>query len=329
MVGENPEPQNIDGLSASPSSGTEGVPQKEVSPGGIFKEPTSDKPEKKPKKKLIILAVVLGLLVIGGGVGLGGWYYLGQQKKMKEAETKPPEVVKPPEEKPAEAETLPAGFKKITINAVECYYPEAWGVPKAEETKENIVTDGLGTTYAGGNAVFGEYDSYMQVNNMASYINGSSAASWGSMVGETVEYLKKVYKEQKIEPEELYGAGQSGLLPTVNAAVMAYNPRYVESTDQTWRGYWYLAEVTQGSTAEIKFVAVLYNQKIDKVYSVTSKIANDWSDQMQNELMTIDSNKITEWTFKKREYMKTAYFENKQVKEAVDGKLLVMVKNLK
>jgi hypothetical protein len=250
----------------------------------------------------VVITVVVTLLVVVGGYF--GFKALNKPKiQADQAEVKK-EVV------------IPDNFVKVDLNGAKVYYPKAWGTPKTEVTKEDLSTDlGPGITFKGEFSRFDTAGAYVAVNNYSSYLNKDFSK-------EIVQYLRKVYGEKKINPEDVLSLPQKGYLPVVNAGVFAYNPRYIESKNGEWRGYWYLSHITQGYDSSIKFVSVMYSLTKGKVVTISQDIKTSKTEQLGTELKSTATEKLNEWWNKNETYALSAYTKDEEVSLQVNQKLL-------
>jgi len=85
-------------------------------------------------------------------------------------------------------------------------------------------------------------------------ISISNLSDYSADYKSSVDAIKKVYTSKSAA-----GAGAI-MLPPVNAATTAYStPVYLESTDQSYRGIYYFANIGQDRGLSLDFVAVLTN----------------------------------------------------------------------
>lgn len=252
----------------------------------------------------VISAFILAILAAGGV-----WYWY--DKEIKEQNQKTEQEALAIKKKEEEKKKVPEDFEKITLNETDVFYPSSWGTYEKETTKEDFSIEGnLYPIFSGEMATFGGYINTLHVNNMKSYENYSG-------LSETVSLLKKVYSDKKIDSSEKYG-----YLPAVNAAVNSYNPRYVQNNDGNWRGYWFLANITQGYSPKISFVAVMYNKDKNKVVTINATVKSAKSDELDNKLVQSKGNNLEAIGKEISEYIKNAYEKDKEVKDTVDNIML-------
>lgn len=337
MENENLEQPNMDGIRPNfeQPNVVNPVPQQEQTPvenqQSMFQDPVPKNPGKSSKKRLIILVVILIVLIIGGGAGLGIWTYFNQQAKNKELETKPVVQATKTQETEKPVSTVPAGFKTITLNGVEVVYPESWGTPKKDITKEKLATgvdlDTVGT-FSGEFARLGSQDNIWKysitVNDSDSYAKDLSSNNL-IPTKEIMSYLKDVYNKKEINPENIYALPQSAILPPVfNSYLNAYNPRYIESADGSWRGYWYVAGAGNGSIPNLGFRSVMYNYNKGKVATISGEITSVkydaiWKGKEPNEQLKSEI----------ESYFKSAYVKDTDVKAKIDNEYLKVCDLLK
>lgn len=277
------------------------------------------------KRQLIItitVAIVLALAAAGGT-----WYVIAKkfQDQKKESDKKIQELEKKiadfeGQKAESEDENPPDDFEKITVNETDIYYPSVWGSAKKEESKEEFgMQDNPFPTFAGETAVFGDYVTTFDVIDMESYEKYNDLKT-------NTQLIKKIYDEQKVDETEILAAPAQGYMPVVNAAVSAHNPKYVENKDGSWRGFWYLANITQGFSAKVRFVAIMYNKDKDKVTTIHSIIKSDESDQLTQKLDSANSDDLQAIGEEVDNYIATAYEKDEQVRHTIDSVLLKVCK---
>lgn len=282
------------------------------------------KPENKNHR---IIAIIFISILTSGISGGGVYYFLNQQNKAQEdlidelgKDSIPKDTSDTNAEKASSKLEVPDDFDKIKLNGATVYYPEDWGTPKLDKSEEDVPGEGPAPSFKGENATFGDWDAAFYVNNVDSYEKSEFAL-------DTVTYLKKVYKERTASTEELYVDAK--YIPLVNAGTTPYNPRYVESDNGKWRGYWFLANQGQAVSSEVVFVSILYNKDEDKVATIRRVISSEESLKLENELFSAPNDSDYQlMPLKIEAYMKSAYATDNEVKKAVDNECLKVVKLL-
>jgi len=123
--------------------------------------------------------------------------------------------------------------------------------------------------------------------------------------------LAEIYDNQHLDAEDIYLL--TSFLP-FNRGI-SHNPRYIESNNSNWRGFWQLANKGQNINANLFFVGVLYNKSTDKVFTIIDLIETDKSLELNSKLDNIDIENLIE------EYMKTAYKGDPQANKQIDEHL--------
>ena len=296
---------------------------------------------KNAGKVILIIVVILVALAI---VGTGVWYFVLSNKtaaptattnnsQTPTATTTPSATTTPKTTTP----TIPATDSKLTLNGVNVYYPKTWGTPKTEDMVEHFDANSpLEDTYKGSSATIDG-----SANTQATSISVYDATSLMTIPDDmkdmlvtkntklATQYVQKVYAAQAVTPEDLYTdtvSGQNGYIPTTNAAVTPFNPRYLYTTDKNWRGYWYVASIAQEPVLSLYMVAVMYNQGSNKVYTIVrrtpTKKETDFNDKLTSDLAaagTGDSTNINlAYQQSTNQYAETAYTQDPELKAQVD-----------
>lgn len=287
-------------------------------------------PQEKKHKLLKPLLIILAGIVLVGATGFSVWCWQQQelQKQKTEAATKVSGSKSTSQEKPtADSSVLPKDFKSITLNEVGISYPATWGEPLISTTQEDFSSNGPNISFAGQNANFNDYKMMLNVINLSSYQTYAQKKS--DSLGGNILLLKDVYQKRKIEPEEFYAKHTH--LPPVNAGESSFNPRYIESETGDWRGYWYIANIGQSVTGEIKFVAALYNQDKTKITSIEQKLVSKKTDEFNERILVESENNTYGMPIRQQidEYMRSAYLTDGEIKQTIDNESLLTVKYLK
>ena len=210
---------------------------------------------------------------------------------------------------------IPSDFTSIELNGVTVYYPSSYGEPEVGTSEEDFnLSEAPGISFTGEYATFNNYDNFFKVINMESYMKFPSLSS-------DLSLIKKVYSEKQVIPEDIYALDNSGYIPPANVACISYNPEYIESSDGSWRGYWYLAIFTQHTVIPpAEFVAVMYNKDKNKVLTMSVKLESKEADSVKQDIVSSSPNVNLEEAKKKTDnYMQTAYAEDSEIKNAVDN----------
>ncbi len=261
------------------------------------------------KKTSILLTVFLAVIVaLGGGFAFWNFYLKDQDEGNKTKETQE-------ESKKVE---VPSNFKDVELNGVKIYYPEDWDDPEIEKTKEELLDEYAPIkSYSGELATFGNWDAVIYSLDAKSVKKDSS-----SDVSEALELLEDVYKNKTTEPEKVYSVS-TPYIPAPMAVVVPYNPRYIESNSGEWRGFWYIANISNDISVAVNLVALMYNENESKVLTINKYITTKDSEKIQNKLLgTLEDWEAQSIRFEIEQYLKTAYFKDSMVKKAVDDEFL-------
>jgi|GEM_PF-2946426 len=285
--------------------------------------------KKRSFKKLLIALVVF---VVLGGTFLGIGAYLNRanvkvEKKSDTSNQKPPEQVSE-----ASKTSVPALFKKVSLAGIIINYPESWGEPvEKQATQEKVATEGDANRVGSFEGEYAKWavkndkpnDWIITVNSKDSYLKDLSFnGDWPTK--NVMAYLDKVYNDKKIDPEEIYSYPQSAFLPPqISSYINAYNPRYAESSNGKWRGYWYVAGTGNGTIANLGFRALVFNKTMGKVVSISggldsAKYDELWKGKEVNDKLKSEIEK----------YFQTAYIKDTEVNRKIDEEYLKVIKYL-
>lgn len=250
------------------------------------------------------------VLVIAAG------FYLWQQQQKKE-DPKPTTSVEQTDKQDSKESEVPSNYKSLKLNDITISFPRDWGIPTTEEIEEDLGEIAF-RQHKGEMANLNDWETTMYVTDMDSFENDS-------YLPDVTKRLKKIYENQSIQPEEIY-LDNGSYLPPPMAGVLMYNPRYIENTDASMRGFWYLANVGQDLSTTAQFVAILYDKERDKVVTIDHSIDSKETKKLQDKAAT-DNPDMVAWEL--RNYMLSAYFTDSEVKKAVDEECLKVVELLK
>lgn len=266
------------------------------------------------KNKNVLLAIV-GTLLVVSVAGVGAWQFspdlFGLCKE---------DLVDTPSEEISLAE-VPSDFEEDEVNGVKLYYPDSWRRPDKEKTKEDFSEEYPFYTYKGEQMTFDDWEQSVYVLNESSYKKDKN-------LKDTLSLLEEVYENRFVTAEEVYSL-EYPYLPPPGANVNFANPKYIESQNGSWRGYWFVANTTQDVSIAVNLVGVVYSQDEGKIITINQYIETDDTKDIQDEMLGITE----DWEFQSisydiDQYLKTAYHKDKELKEIVDEEFLLVLKYL-
>lgn len=247
----------------------------------------------------------------------------------------------------------PMGFDRVVVDGVSVNIPSSWGESEIVETPEYLSDRTMpGISFKGAVAVFYGRPSFsLRINEIASIRNVERSRNIersinrlgpSNSLSRAIGYMEKIYLERSVKPEEFYTypelRGVHGDL--FHSVFFSHNPRYVESNNGNWRGFWTVAQTGNGLTAHASIVAILYNKDSEKFFTIIdfletekSKSIEDRHDRYSKEYS--ENNRETDRASVNvkipediREYLKSAYHTDQEVVDYIDNYLIVILETL-